>query len=226
MVYSIEQLNEKRPKPTNLTAISYVGRTERSSTGHRENIIECKCVCGGTIRMTTYYFTQGRYYSCGCLSRWGNEYFRNVKIDGKVVVNPLYSRYWNIKKRCYDPKHIGYATYGGRGVRMCDEWYHSFDKFVEWSLANGYSPEKVIDKDIKGGGLLYSPDTCLWVTIEENADCTSKSRYYDYEGQQLTLSKISKIVGIPRSTLYSRMEYGRTLDEAIAKGLPKRTSII
>ena len=40
-----------------------------------------------------------------------------------------------MKQRCENPNREKYAMYGGRGIRVCDEW-HDSHAFVEWALAN------------------------------------------------------------------------------------------
>jgi hypothetical protein len=33
-------------------------------------------------------------------------------------------------RRCTDPKNIGWAYYGGRGIRVCERWLNSFENFL------------------------------------------------------------------------------------------------
>jgi len=87
--------------------------------------------------------------------------------------HPLYYKWQSIKQRCYNKNSIGWKIYGGKGITVCDEWKNSFEAFFDWSIQNGYSPEKVIDKDILSEKLgvspaIYSPDTCMYITQKEN----------------------------------------------------------
>ena len=49
----------------------------------------------------------------------------------------LYRVWVGMKSRCYSKKDTAYARYGGRGIRVCDEW-QTWESFKEWSLAHGY----------------------------------------------------------------------------------------
>jgi len=47
----------------------------------------------------------------------------------KVVNTPGYHTWQNMKKRCYNKKHNRYDNYGGRGIKVCGSWLHSFKQF-------------------------------------------------------------------------------------------------
>jgi len=81
---------------------------------------------------------------------------------------------WNhMRYRCSNKSHSKYKYYGAKGVKVCGEWQNSYEAFKKWSLVNGYDETKEIDKDIicnknKISPKIYSPNTCLWVTKQEN----------------------------------------------------------
>lgn len=82
--------------------------------------------------------------------------------------------YRGIKDRCYNPNNDSYNLYGAKGVTMCEEWKNDFMSFYNWSLANGYKDNLCLDKDklSKEQNLelkIYSPETCRWITREENS---------------------------------------------------------
>jgi len=50
---------------------------------------------------------------------------------------------------------------------MFREWRKSFKVFMEWSEANCYAEDLVLDR--KNGRLGYNPKNCRWVTRKQNA---------------------------------------------------------
>ena len=84
--------------------------------------------------------------------------------DGKV--HPIYNIWYNMMERCYNPKCDSHFKYGAIGVSVCIEW-HDYQIFAKWAEIH-YLPGHDLDKDIKGNGMLYSPDTCSFVTRQAN----------------------------------------------------------
>lgn len=78
--------------------------------------------------------------------------------------NNLYSRWSDMKQRCYNKKNCNYKYYGARGIKVCDEWLgeNGFKNFEKWALQNGYKKELSLDKIDNSGN--YSPQNCRWVT--------------------------------------------------------------
>lgn len=78
---------------------------------------------------------------------------------------PIYSTWQSMLARCYNPKHWAYHRYGGLGVTVCEEWL-DFQTFARWYNANhveGWS----MDKDCLGG-VIYGPETCIYVPEQIN----------------------------------------------------------
>lgn len=78
----------------------------------------------------------------------------------------LYNVWRMMKQRCNNPKATRYKSYGGKGIRVCQEWEHNFAAFKTWAEANGYNDTLTIDRidPMKN----YEPNNCRWVTRAEN----------------------------------------------------------
>ncbi len=77
----------------------------------------------------------------------------------------LYKIWHNMRYRCGCPLDRKYDCYGGRGIKVCDEWDQSFEAFESWALANGYAADLTIDRINNRGD--YEPSNCRWITMKE-----------------------------------------------------------
>src|SRR5262245_58743346 len=82
--------------------------------------------------------------------------------------------------RCHNPKSTGYARYGGRGIRVCDDWREDFDSFYSWAFAHGYVPGLTIERLDNDGN--YHAGNCIWTTHAVQARNKSTNRRLTIDG--------------------------------------------
>ena len=116
---------------------------------------------------------------------------------------PLYSKWIDMRKRCYNPKTKSYKDYGKRGITVCDEWRNNFEAFMEWSIANGYQEGLTIDRIDNSKG--YSPDNCRFVNIHIQQNNKTNNVYVTHNGITKTIADWSKEFPIPYEILRHRI---------------------
>lgn len=173
--------------------------------GKKEYMWLCQCDCGETIEECTHNLRQG------CAVRCRQCYlpdFRNANKTHGESHNPLYDVWTAIKQRCYNPNDNNYPNYGGRGIKMCDDWKNNYISFRDWALSNGYDENAdhrtkcTIDRiDVNGD---YCPDNCRWTdakTQMRNRRCTIMCYF---NGELIPLVEISERLNISANKAYSR----------------------
>lgn len=116
-----------------------------------------------------------------------------------------------MRRRCYNPNSKIYQAYGGRGIRICDEWLRDPWTFVNWALENGYNEaalrgECTIDRiDVNGN---YCPENCRWVDMQTQAKNKRPKGIITYNSETHKIREWAEITGIGRTTLYTRYKRG------------------
>ena len=160
---------------------------------------ECKCECGNTVIVRGGNLKNGAVKSCGCLIDIKNKKRSTHNMAG----TRLYQIWQNIKSRCYNEKNQMYKAYGARGIKMCDEWYSSFDTFAKWSLSNGYQDDLTIERIDNDKG--YTPENCTWISIEEQANNRRSNIKITHNGETHNLCQWCKIYGKDYRLVYNRI---------------------
>lgn len=139
----------------------------------------------------------------------------------------LYTVYRGMLARCYNPKHVHYDLYGGRGIKVCDLWKNDRKEFFSWAMNNGYSDELQIDRIDSNGD--YSPENCRFVTKLQNQNNRRCTR--EFKGVAIGLivsNKECNPLGLDWSKVYKRLtgDNGRlkTWDIVTALSTPVTTA--
>ena len=121
-----------------------------------------------------------------------------------------------MKRRCYNKKEKYYYNYGGRGIKVCNEWLHNFDAFRKWAFENDYQENLTIDRIDNNGN--YEPSNCRWANRQQQNRNTRRNRYLTFNGETKVASDWAAITGIGLYTLLYRLNQGKPIEEIFYKG--------
>lgn len=169
----------------------------------------CQCECGKYTTPRGYPLTNGNTKSCGCLQKdiVSKQSTKHGMADTRIY------RFWrNMKQRCSNPKATKYEIYGGKGIKVCDEWL-DFMSFYNWSTQNGYNDDLSIDRI--DGDKDYTPGNCRWTTFKAQGNNTSQNHLLTYKGKTQNISQWAEELRMDSNTLNTRIARGWDIEKAL-----------
>jgi len=193
-----------------LTCIGY-GEPHVSPRGKSHRTMLCVCACGQEKEALAASIRSGRTTSCGCAKRDSSARLKHghSRQSGR---HPLYTVWGQMRSRCNNPSTPGYKHYGGRGIKCCPQW-DSFEVFVSdmGNRPDGFTLDRI---DVNGD---YEPRNCRWADRRTQANNTTRSVRYAYEGEEMSLEDVSARTGVNLNTLRVRLFRGWSFERAIQK---------
>lgn len=169
--------------------------------------IRCLCDCGTEKLILQDSVIRGVTQSCGCMRREfiGKLNFKHGDCKDNEHRAPEYGSWAAMIQRCTNPKNKWYHRYGGRGIRVCDEWLTSYESFLA-HIGRKPSQKHSIERIRNDGD--YEPGNVKWATQREQQNNRSSNRFLDYNGKRQSVADWSRETGIGIRTILSRLRYG------------------
>ncbi len=193
-------------KFSRLTAIRFTGESKSSG-----RVWECVCDCGNTVEVPIGKLNSGHTKSCGC-QKIESTIKRSTKhgYAKRGHQNKAWSIWAGMRKRCFNPKSVGYDNYGGRGITICERW-EKFENFIEdmGECPEDYSIERI---DVNKG---YEPNNCKWIPLNEQSKNTTRVIRITYNGETRLLADWARHFSIDYRTISYRLNSGWDIDRAL-----------
>lgn len=147
-----------------------------------------------------------------------------MKIHG-LSRTRIYGVYRDMYNRCYNEKDISYDNYGGRGIKVCQEWLDDFMIFRKWAYDNGYdenAPRGTYTLDRINPDGDYEPSNCRWANNYTQMNNKRNNLYYEIDGVTKTLSEWCREYGnLCVQSVYGRIKRGMDIKTALTKPMRK-----
>lgn len=195
-------------KPLNLvgqtfTRLLVLSRAE--NVGKRRYYL-VRCECGATLSVASCHLRSGRTKSCGCL---GAERRRAATTTHgharKGQRTPEYRTWIDMIDRCERTTHVSYPHYGGRGIRVCQEWRASFERFLADVGHKPSATHSIERNDVNGH---YEPGNVRWATRREQHRNTRRSMKLTIDGRTAVLIDWAKESPASMETIRRRVLAG------------------
>lgn len=135
--------------------------------------------------------------------------------------HPLYSKWMDMKNRCYCKSVNCYKNWGGRGIKVCEQWKNDFQAFYDWSMGSGWKPGLTLEREEVDGN--YCPENCVWIPHREQAWNKQDTFWVDVFGETLCLRvAVEKYSVVDYKVVWQRITRdGWDIETALTKPLRK-----
>lgn len=185
-------------------------RTPRRG-GRRRWCIPCRCECGREESPQASELRAGRSQRClSCKSKT-----HGATVGGPAKRSREYRCWKAMRGRCHSECNASYPDYGGRGIRVCDEWRTrgGFERFLA-HIGPAPSETHTVDRINTNGH--YEPGNVRWATQKEQSRNRRDTRYLTAFGVTKCLADWADQLGMSWAALSRRLAGGSDLETLVS----------
>ena len=174
--------------------LTIIGEAYRKNN---RTFVTAKCDCGKTIDCNLYKIQSNHTQGCGCI--------KEKKRTHNLSKHPLYRIWEAMKYRCNNSNASNYLNYGGRGIRVCENWSKDFVNFYDWAMQNNWNKDLEIDRIQNDLG--YSENNCRLVSAKDNARNRRNIKYVSFGTILMPLFEAIESGMINKNKFYKNENY-------------------
>ncbi len=155
----------------------------------------CQCDCGDIAEYVATRVRNKRVNHCKKCVRKNNGL---QKLKHGMKNTSTYGSWTSMKDRCLNQRSKDFASYGARGITVCQEWIDSFEAFY---MDMGEKP-KAMSIDRINNNLGYFKENCRWATRSEQQKNKSNSCFWLVHGNVYeTLQDAADVYKVKKQTI-------------------------
>jgi len=116
-------------------------------------------------------------------------------------------------RRCEDPKAMGFENYGGRDIRVCDNW-KDFQVFLD-DMGRAPSPPHTLDRIVNE--CHYEAINVTWATSKQQARNRRNNRIIEAFGRAQCLAAWAEETELSPTTIRYRLLKGWEPEDALTR---------
>lgn len=204
MTYRLDLTGERFGR---LVAVEFSHR-HVSPGGSPASMWLCRCDCGKESIHSLGMLRSGQAKSCGCGIR--DAVIRRCTTHGQSKA-PEYNVWRAMKRRCYTKNDKNFHLYGGRGIKVCDQWKNDFNRFLD-DVGPRPSSHHTLDRIDSSGN--YEPSNVRWASRKEQSRNRRCVKRVPFRGMLCSSGEIAEQVGLNRyQVFYQVFRMKRNPDE-------------
>lgn len=183
---------------------------------------QCICDCGKTTLVHGVSLRAEKTQSCGCYIGEAAS-IRNARHGDARSKNPTpeYRLWAAMISRCHSSNNKDYSRYGGRGIKVCDEWREDFSTFLVY-VGRRPSSSRSLDRYPNNDGN-YEPGNVRWATTQQQGANKRNTLYVELNGESVRLVDAARTNHIPYNHAWRRhIKYGWPIEQALGLSARQR----
>lgn len=130
----------------------------------------------------------------------------------RATRSPEYQCWAGMIRRCENERDEQYKYYGGRCIKVCDEWRYDFPRFLSHV---GQKPSASHSIDRIDNDKNYEPGNVRWATPTDQSRNRRGRLLVEFKGQMMPLSQACEALGVKYNLVQERMKRGWTFKSAV-----------